>query len=180
VVGGTTHDTGEEAGGELTRRLLVAGTLLFTVPLLAEPLKVFNREEASIRRMATRFAETWNQHDMEALAALFSEDADFVNVPGMYWKGRDQIRQEHARLHGLQFKESVLTVRSVTVRFLRPDVALAHIKWGLEGERDSDGTSRPPREGVMSWVVMNRDGDWRVASSHNTNARPASTTGGSE
>jgi uncharacterized protein (TIGR02246 family) len=125
--------------------------------------------------MATRFAETWNQHDMTAMATLFAEDADFVNVVGMYWKGRDQIRQEHARLHGLQFKESVLTIRSVTVRFLNPDVALAHIKWALEGERDSDGTSRPRREGVMSWVVTKREGEWQIASSHNTNARPAST-----
>jgi uncharacterized protein (TIGR02246 family) len=108
--------------------------------------------------MATRFAETWNQHDMTAMATLFAEDADFVNVVGMYWKGRDQIRQEHA-------------IRSVTVRFVNPDVALAHIKWALEGDRDPDGTSRPRREGVMSWVVTKREGEWQIASSHNTNAR---------
>jgi uncharacterized protein (TIGR02246 family) len=162
------------------RRLLVVSAVFLAVPLFAGPKRVFNREEAAIRRMATRFAETWNQHDMTAMAALFAEDADFVNVAGMYWKGRDQIRQEHARLHGLQFKESVLTIRSVTVRFLNPDVALAHIKWALEGDRDSDGTSRPPREGVASWVVTKRDGEWQVASSHNTNARPASKTKVSE
>jgi uncharacterized protein (TIGR02246 family) len=121
--------------------------------------------------MATRFAETWNLHDMTAMAALFAEDADFVNVGGMHWKGRDQIRKEHARSHELQFKESVLTVENVSVRFLKPDVALAHIEWWMKGDRDPDGTSRPPREGVMSWVLVKRGGVWRVASSHNTNVR---------
>lgn len=31
-----------------------------------------------------------------ALAALFTEDADFVNVVGLWWTTREQIRDNHA------------------------------------------------------------------------------------
>jgi uncharacterized protein (TIGR02246 family) len=152
--------------------------LLLGVALVAEPVKkrVFNREEATIRRTATRFAETWNAHDMDAMSELFAEYADFVDVGGARLKGRARIRDGHAKRHEMQFKESVLTVRSVDVRFLKPDVALVHVEWGMERDRDPDGTSRAPRNGVMSWVVVRQRDDWRIASSHNTNARAASIT----
>jgi uncharacterized protein (TIGR02246 family) len=112
---------------------------------------------------------------MEAMAELFTEDADFVTVGGIRFKGRARIRDEHAKRHEMQFKESVVTVRSVDVRFLKPDVALVHVDWGMERDRDPDGTSRAPRNGVMSWVVVRQRDEWRIASAHNTNVREAST-----
>jgi uncharacterized protein (TIGR02246 family) len=173
----TASGDGEEAHNEVIRRLTAASLLLLAVSLVAEPAKkrVFNREEAMIRRMPTRFAETWNAHAMEAMAELFTEDADFVTVGGIRLKGRARIRDEHAKRHEMQFKESVMTVRSVDVRFLKPDVALVHVDWGMERDRDPDGTSRSPRNGVMSWVVVRQRDEWRIASAHNTNARETST-----
>jgi len=32
-----------------------------------------------------RFAEAWNERDPDKIAALFDEDADFVNVVGIWW-----------------------------------------------------------------------------------------------
>lgn len=159
----------------MIRRLFAGFSLFSAVALLAQPVKGFDRDGGAIRRMATRFAETWNAHDMEAMSALFTDDADFVNVAGMHWKGREQIRKEHARLHELQMKESTVTVRAVDVRFLKPDVALAHIEWKIEGDRDPDGTSRQPREGILSWVVTKRAGEWRIAAAQNTNLRTQGT-----
>jgi uncharacterized protein (TIGR02246 family) len=159
----------------MTRRLFAVAALALAVPLSAAPRKVINRDEGTIRRMATRSAETWNAHDMDAMAELFMEDADFVNVGGIRLKGRARIRDEHAKLHEMQFKDSVLTLRSVDVRFLKPDVALVHIDWRMEGDRDPDGTSRAPRDGVMSWVVVRQRDDWRISSAHNTHVRGEST-----
>ena len=34
-----------------------------------------------------RFAAAWNSRDAAALAALFDDDADFVNVVGIRWRG---------------------------------------------------------------------------------------------
>jgi uncharacterized protein (TIGR02246 family) len=171
VVRRTASGPGEKARDEMIRRLLRASPLVLAASLAAEPVKVLDREEGAVRRMATRFAETWNAHDIEALAELFAEDADFVNVAGTRLKGRAQIRTEHAQRHEMQFKDSTLTIRGVAVRFPRSDVAIAHVEWAMKGDRDSDGTSRPPREGVMSWTVVKEGAAWRIAASHNTDVR---------
>lgn len=152
----------------MTRRLSAGiAFVALAVPLFAEPLK-----DDAILGLANRFRVDWNSHDVTAMAELFTADADFVNVAGMRLKGRRQIRDEHVKSHRMQFKDSVVTFRAVDVRFLKPDVALVHIDWRIEGDRDSDGTSRAPRNGVMSWVVVRQRDEWRIASSHNTNVRP--------
>jgi uncharacterized protein (TIGR02246 family) len=158
---------------EMKVPLLLLTTLLAASSATAAPRRAAGGEDARIRRMAVRFAEAWNKHDMTEMASLFAGNADFVNVGGMHWKGREQIRNEHRRVHEMQMKDSTLTIRAVSVRFLKPDVGLAHIEWELQGDRDPDGTSRPPREGVMSWVVQKHGQNWLVASSQNTNIRVA-------
>ena len=157
---------GEEARDEVRHRVLAA---LGALVLFGGASFAADDDEAIIRRLATRFAETWNAHDMAAMADLFADDADFVNIGGMHLKGREQIRSEHVKLHAMQFKESVLTIRGVSVRFPAPSVAIAHVEWAMKGDRDSDGTSRRPREGLATWTLVKRAGDWRIVASHNTN-----------
>lgn len=41
-----------------------------------------SEESAAIRGVEARQAEAWNRHDARAYAALFTEDADVVNVVG--------------------------------------------------------------------------------------------------
>lgn len=43
-----------------------------------------------------RWEDAWNNADAEALAGLFAEDADFVNVVGLWWHDRERIREAHA------------------------------------------------------------------------------------
>jgi uncharacterized protein (TIGR02246 family) len=55
--------------------------------------------EAPINRpedVVVRFVDAWNHRDPDALAALFDDDAEFVNVTGLWWPTRDQIRSAHA------------------------------------------------------------------------------------
>jgi uncharacterized protein (TIGR02246 family) len=55
--------------------------------------------EAPINRPADvvlAFVDAWNHRDPDALAALFDDDAEFVNVTGLWWHTRDEIRSAHA------------------------------------------------------------------------------------
>jgi len=56
-------------------------------------------DEQAVRKVVNDFAETWNRHDMNALGALFAPNADFVNVGGLWWRGRQEIQTRHAFLH---------------------------------------------------------------------------------
>ena len=126
------------------------------------------RDEAPIRAIASQWEKAWNQHDMKALAQLFTDDADFVNVAGRHWKGRAEIEARHQeRL--VQFKDSTWTTRRVAVEFLRPEIALVHVDWGLKGDTDPDGTKRQPRDGVFLWVVVKKGAQWQIRAAQNTN-----------
>ena len=57
-------------------------------------------DEEAVRKVVNEFPEAWNRHDMNAFGALFAPDADFVNVVGVRWKGREAIQMNHAFVHG--------------------------------------------------------------------------------
>ena len=128
--------------------------------------------EGANRAMAVAFEAAWNRHDMHAFGAMLTIDADWVNVAGVHWKGREEIEREHVARHaGPVFKDSVWTTRSVSVSILKPDLAVVHIEWSIREDRDPDGTPRQPREGVLSWVTVKDGSVWRIRAGHNTNKR---------
>lgn len=114
------------------------------------------------------FVEHWNRHDMEAFAELFSEDAEFVNVVGAWWKGRAEIKEAHVLTHATLFRNSHLGVDEVTVRLLRPDVAVVRAKWNLTGQVSPSGEPLQPRSGILMTVLVVQDGHWKIVDAQNT------------
>jgi uncharacterized protein (TIGR02246 family) len=124
------------------------------------------------RAVVDGFIRAWNTHDMKALAALFTEDADFVNVAGTWWKGRAVIQAMHERTHATRFKDTTLVETNTTVRSVRPDVAVLHFKWELSGQLDQDGKRAMTRHGIMQIVAVKQADGWRIVAAQNTNAMP--------
>ena len=121
-------------------------------------------------RLVANFARAWNQHDMDALAGLFHEDAAFVNVLGSYLTGRDQIRAQHAAIHAGPYKDSILRAEVVDARDLAPGVILVHVRTELDGDaRAPDET----RQSIVTFVIEQRAQQWPFAAAHNTLANPA-------
>ena len=153
--------------------LLASMALPFVVCLHAEP-----NDKEDVRQVVSGFAETWNRHDMEAFGRLFAPDADFVNVAGDWWKGRQAIQMHHAYSHGTIpadtqgeplryygiFKISTLRFTQIDVRFLRKDVAVAHASCELLG----DARTPNPRHTLITFVLTRQDGAWLIAAAQNT------------
>ena len=129
------------------------------------------RDEADIRNVETRQQQAWNQHDARAYASLFTEDGDCVNVVGWWWKGRAEIEKKLTAAYAFVFRDSVLTINQVDVRFLGPDVAVAHVRWSMTGARTPRGIPEP-REGIQTQLLQKQTGKWLIAAFQNTNAIP--------
>ena len=137
-------------------------------------------DEASVRNVVAGFATAWNHHDMESFGNLFAPDADFVNVTGILMKGRDEIQSHHAWAHGAIpestqvpqtlpknygiFKNTTMKFDNIDVRFLRKDVALAHVNWQLSG----DARTSTPRRGIFLFVLNRGEEGWQIAAAQNT------------
>jgi len=123
---------------------------------------------SEVTRVVHAFADTWNRHDMEAFAQLFASDAEFVNVVGLWWKGRAEIKQAHEFTHATMFKNSRLTILETSVRFPSPRFAIARAKWHLEGHVGPEGQALPPRSGLLVNVLASNSGSWAIIDSQNT------------
>lgn len=163
-----------------SKGLRVCLSLVLTASLLVARALAAPKDEEDVRQTVDRFSQTWNRHDMAAFGELFATDADFVNVAGDWWKGRQDIRAQHAYSHGTIpadtkgfealrqyygiFKDSTLRFSQIDVRFLRRDVAVAHASWEMLGD-----TRTPiPRHGLLTFVLTRRDGSWLIAAAQNT------------
>jgi uncharacterized protein (TIGR02246 family) len=125
-------------------------------------------QATEITRIVESFAECWNRHDMTAFADLFSEDAEFVNVVGLWWKGRAEIKAAHEFTHQTLFRHSLLTIAEVFTRFPDPRIAIARCLWRIEGHVTPDGAPLPARNGVLLNILQHEGGRWFIIDSQNT------------
>ena len=155
--------------------LLVAGTAALAAH---ESGGTPGERRESARGVSDGFVDAWNRHDMAAFAALYAENADFVNVLGVWLRGRAAIEEHHATIHAARMKASLLTALETEVRLLRPDVALIHVHWELTGQVGPDGVALPTRQGILSHVGVKTGGKWHIASTQNTDiaATPSAPT----
>ena len=123
------------------------------------------------------FVEAWNRRDADGIADLFDEDAEFVNVVGIWWHDREAIRKAHA--YGLEriFNNSTLRLGTVKVKYLADDIAVVHARMSLSGQTHIEDVQQPGRRmNIFSFVVHKTPDGWRCASAHNTDVVPGRET----
>jgi uncharacterized protein (TIGR02246 family) len=125
--------------------------------------------EDSTSAIAAEWQAAWNAHDMSRMAALLTQDVDFVNVLGSHWKGRLEVERVHAAMHTAQFHDSVWENHEAQAQALGPDLGLAHLRWSMSGGCGPGGPPRTPRSGRFCWLLQ-RDGErWLIRAAQNTN-----------
>lgn len=162
--------------------LLVAGYIEAGAQALPEQ----PQDHLAVSRIVNEYGDAWNKRDMNALGELFAPDADFVNVAGQRWKGREALQKNHAYMHGTigaedrsgvtglrerhgAFRESTWEFTNIDVILPTTNVAIAYATWRLTGHTVSGVTgTTDPRTGIMIFVLI-RSGDlWKIAASQNT------------
>ncbi len=150
-------------------------SLLLLILLIALPKAAFSgphdQDETAIHNLETQQQEAWNRHDAKAYANLFTEDGDVVNVVGWRWKGRAEIEKKLTDAYVFVFRESVLTVKEVDVKFVAAEIAVAHVRWTMVGARTPKGIPEP-QQGIQIQVLQKQAGKWLIAAFQNTNALP--------
>ncbi len=127
--------------------------------------------------VVTRFVKAWNAGDAAAIGELFADDADFVNVVGLWWTSRRAIRRALKRGFVGWFRGSEFTVEKLSQRLVGDDGAVVLARWRIDGQSDLAGEPAPPRRGVAT-VVLQRldDGTWLCVAWHNTDIAAAADT----
>lgn len=140
--------------------------------------EVSSSEQTRPEHIPGLFARAWNDRNPDALARLFDEDAQFVNVTGVCWHDRESIRKAH--VDGLKplATNSILAIDETTVKLLAPDIALVHSRMTLSDQPPGGAGQTGPRATIISFVVHRTIDRWLCASAHRTDvvAPDAATT----
>jgi uncharacterized protein (TIGR02246 family) len=120
--------------------------------------------------------DAWNRADADALAELFAEDAEFVNVVGLWWHDRANIRGAHAFGFARIFPGSRITMDEPRVRLLGTDAAVVQSRWHLVGQVTPDGEPAGDRDGILTFVLERRLGGWITVAAQNTDIEPGAQT----
>jgi uncharacterized protein (TIGR02246 family) len=118
--------------------------------------------------VAAAYEDAWNRHDMRDLGALFTEHAQWVNIVGMWWRGRAAVVGAHAAFHATMFRDTPLHVEQTSARVLAPGVMTAVLTLAMGDFTTPDGRVMHGTRDRLSLVLVREDGRWRIAHGHNT------------
>jgi len=124
-----------------------------------------NSDEQEIKDVFAAFSASWNQPGMPGFGDLLTEDADFVVITGKSMKGRREIVSYHKDLLGKHYNGSHSFMDSVTVRFLQPNIAIAHVASGATYMADG---KEQKRTGLGTATMVKVKGKWLIAAFHST------------
>jgi uncharacterized protein (TIGR02246 family) len=125
-------------------------------------------DEASVRAVIVKMTDDFNKHDTKALSQVYAPDADYVNVAGQSAKGPADIEKFLVAAHSTRLKEANIKTLNLTIRFIRPDVALVRETHVMRGFLGPDGTKVPPYQETNLRVLEKENGVWLLTAGQNT------------
>ena len=124
-------------------------------------------DEAAMRESVKQLETGWNTKSGAVFAKPFAEDADYVVINGMYFKGRADIQAAHQRIFDTIFKDTKISLTVKQIRFLRSDVAVVHVN----GHRDGP-TKELTGDAILTLVMTKEQQGWTIAAFQNTSVAP--------
>lgn len=127
---------------------------------------MLDQSQQVVADVAQAFADAFNRKDAGAVAALFREDAEMVNIFGMRFRGRAGIESAHAGLFAHALSGNRLVVHEADAQVLPGGALLGHVPWTRE-VLDDQGPGLPPGSGIFTLVLVRNAEAWSLAACTN-------------
>lgn len=127
-------------------------------------------DQAAIHGIIKDYTEAWNFRGCIGFGDGFTEEADFVNIFGMHFSGKEEIEQRHIQILKTFLKDSTMEIQDIQLREVQPGVVIALVRWKVQGFRHPSTASNTSteREGIFTHVFINTNNQWKITASQNT------------
>lgn len=148
--------------------------VIFSFILLMISVLGFSQtDEKAIQLQVTQMVSDWNTHEFKNMDSYMTDDVEWVNIVGMWWKGRAEVKAAHQGNFGAFFKGVPFTQKSLKTRFLTKDVAIATLISSVGEFFPPDGIDHgnnkmPASDDILTLVFVKQNGKWLIASGQNT------------
>jgi uncharacterized protein (TIGR02246 family) len=82
-----------------------------------------------IDKIIEHFTHAWNDCEGKGSGDYYAQDADFVNIFGTAFSGKQEIETRHVKIHETFLKGSIFEVVETKVREAKPEVVIAQVYW---------------------------------------------------
>ena len=125
-------------------------------------------DEQAIKQVMAATTDAFSRHDAKAWVKFCTPEAQLVTVRGESMNGVAEIEKGLTRIFETRGRTVTLQTLDVKVRFIRPDVALAHVTNRLSGLLSPEGQTLPSHQELSIRVLVKDQGVWRITAFHNT------------
>ena len=148
--------------------------VIFSFILLMTSVFGFSQtDEKQIQSQVAQMVSDWNTHEFKNMDSYMTEDVEWVNIVGMWWKGRAEVKAAHQGNFGAFFKGVPFKQKSLQTRFLTKDVAVATLISNVVEFFPPDGIDHgnnkmPASDDILTLVFVKKNEKWLIASGQNT------------
>jgi len=126
-------------------------------------------DSAAIRTLIQAHAAAWNRRDAKAAVAVLTSDAVWITGDGVRLQGRAEIERAHVQWLAADSAAGGSThshpPETVTIRFLRPEVAVVDLEARFVPL--GDGPPFFPERSAVFAVAIKDGAEWRIAQIRN-------------
>ena len=137
------------------------------------------RDRAAVRAIVDNETATWNKGDAVGYSRDFAQAGTFTNIRGQYFEGYSGFLKQHQVIFDGIFKGSVLKQDVVSLRFIRPDVAVVETLTSVSGGQTPPGVAKDESGAFhtrLLQVVAKERGVWKIVVYHNTDIKAGMPT----
>ena len=130
---------------------------------------ISHTEQVAILGVVKELEDAWNAGQADAFGAPMAENADFVTIRADHLRGRQAIIDSHTGVFTNFYAGSTKRFSMESVRMLREDVALAHVRAVLDSP---SGPLKGQHEAAFSLVLLRENEKWEITAFQITLATP--------
>lgn len=112
-------------------------------------------DHKKINQIIEHFTNAWNYHEGRGSADYYEQDADFVNIFGMAFAGKQEIETRHIKIHESFLKGSTFEVTDLRLREAKPGVVIAHVYWKVSNiQKPGKDPLNETMKGIFTHVFL--------------------------
>jgi uncharacterized protein (TIGR02246 family) len=154
-------------------RYLLVFALVLVATVAATPQT--SPDETAARNIIKEEITAWNSGDAAAYSRHFTADGTFTNIRGEFFTGRQPFIEKHDNLFKGPFHGSTLKQDIVSLKFVRPDVAVVEVLTSVTGiPKLFPGTNTDDKGRLRTrllQVLVKDGGEWKITAYHNTDVK---------
>jgi len=120
-----------------------------------------------INTIVEHFTIAWNHYEGVGSANYYAEDADFINIFGSAFSGKEEIESRHVEIHKTFLMGSTFEVLDVKLREVKLDAVIVQVYWRVTMPLKVD-SKLAELKGIFTHTFIKYNDLWKIVSTQNT------------